>query len=90
MKPIDARIKDSKFEFSLDAVMQHPEGTTFKIVPADTRPIAKARRFLVVICRYFFYQHPFATWTDWRDAWKAIKLDLPILNCPDFFGGCFV
>ena len=79
MKPIDARIRAGKFEFSLAAVMQHPDGTTFKIIPADNRPVTKLRRFLIVCCKYFFYQHPHANWTDWRDAWNAIKLEIPLL-----------
>jgi hypothetical protein len=75
VKPIDACIRDGKFEFSLAAVMQHPEGTTFKIVPADTRSTTKLRRYLVVCCKYVFYQHPHANWTTWKDAWAALKME---------------
>ena len=75
MKPIDARIKDGKFEFSLAAVLDHPEGTTFKIVPADTRSTTKLRRYLVVCCKYVFYQHPHANWETWKDAWAALKME---------------
>ena len=75
MKSIDARIKGGKFEFSIAAVLDHPEGTTFKIVPADTRSVTQLRRFLVVCCKYLFYQHPHANWKSWKDAWTAYKLE---------------
>ena len=44
-------------------------------VTADTRSTTKLRRFLIVCCKYMFYQHPHAKWETWKDAWAAFKLE---------------